>query len=548
MTIPTTTRLARGVFLAACATSLSFLNLTGPAHALDAALENIVMTDGDNQIQLGKVGITGANLTQDELAKLFSSATPTAERKALAARLKAERIDVPAVVLTNKTTRLTFNNVKMAGVTDGRAAEAGFSDAAGTGTSADGAVTDIKAGALAIADADLSALFNPAGAFAFSRLSLDGLSVTGADTSTPATAVGGNRFTVRFGRLDAEAAIVNGVLTRSGFALKQLAILPPPASELGGQLAAAGYEKLELGLDYAATYDPAARTLTLDKLALTGLGAGALQVRALFGGVDPSLMTKSAVENVAGLLAANVRSVDISLDDSGIVEKSIGFGAAQQQKAPAAFRAEAAAMARQIIPVFIGGAPNALQIADAVSKFITVPSTMTIAMKPKNGSLGALDIMQIDSPAAFIAKVDLDVRIGAASMAAVPAAASSDLLTASPRKSEAPVVAQAPAGTRKLVGLEAWSALVGNTIAGKNADGDPFFEYYLKDGSVKQLDDDEVATGEWTVKGSNVCFEFPEDDEETCYKVAVDGKIATFTDEDGKGRRFEILAGNPKKL
>ena len=52
----------------------------------------------------------------------------------------------------------------------------------------------------------------------------------------------------------------------------------------------------------------------------------------------------------------------------------------------------------------------------------------------------------------------------------------------------------------------------------------------------------------WAVRGKQVCFEYPDDDDESCYEIVVDGNVATFTDEDGSGRRYEILKGNPKKL
>lgn len=528
-----------------CASSL--FALSTPARALDATFDNIVVSDGDNQTTLKKVDVSGANLTQPELAKLFAQATPMDERKALIARLKADKIQIPEAVLTNKTTRLTVSNLFVSEVTEGKAGHSGFSGIVGTGTSDDGSVTDIKAGTFALDGADVSGLFGVQGNLAFSHLSLDGLSITGADKDVPATAVGGNRFTLRVGGLAVDTTFTAGVLIKSSLALKQFAIVAPPASQLGQQLATAGYDKRELGLDYAAVYDPATQVFALDKLALSGAGAGALQIKATLAGIDKSLMSKNVLENIATAIAANVRNVEISFADAGVVDKAIGLAAAQQQTTPDALRAELAGMARQLIPVLIGNAPNALTIADSVSKFITVPSTMVVTMKPKTGSLGALDLMQIDGPAAFVDKVDLDIKIGAASAAAQLQAAPVEAPKAPPAKTAQAPAASAPAA-RKLSGLEAWTALVGNTIAGKNNDGDPFFEFYAKNGTVKQLDDDDVATGKWSVKGTQVCFEFPDDDEETCYKVAVDGKYATFTDEDGAGKRYEILAGNAKNL
>jgi len=100
-----------------------------------------------------------------------------------------------------------------------------------------------------------------------------------------------------------------------------------------------------------------------------------------------------------------------------------------------------------------------------------------------------------------------------------------------------------------LTGLDAWNALLGNTITGKSADGEELVEFYDKNGTVKQMLDNEVAEGKWSFKGGKVCFEFPDDDDDpSCSGVTVDGDIATFTDDKGSGRRFTVLKGNPKKL
>lgn len=123
--------------------------------------------------------------------------------------------------------------------------------------------------------------------------------------------------------------------------------------------------------------------------------------------------------------------------------------------------------------------------------------------------------------------------------AAAPAAAAPAAIAPAP-------VAPAPVG--KLTGLEAWNLLVGNTISGKSADGEQLHEFYDKNGVVKQMLDSEVAEGKWSFKGGKVCFEFPDDDDETCQSVSVDGDIATFTDDDGSGRRYTIHKGNPQKM
>ena len=129
-----------------------------------------------------------------------------------------------------------------------------------------------------------------------------------------------------------------------------------------------------------------------------------------------------------------------------------------------------------------------------------------------------------------------------------PAAAPAPAPVAAPAPAAAPAAPAATAAAEKLSGLAAWSALIGNSIRGKSSDGDPLVEFYAADGTIKQLLDDELSTGKWTVRGETVCFEFPEDEEESCYRIEVSGPVVTFLEKDGSGRRFELLRGNAKGL
>jgi pyruvate/2-oxoglutarate dehydrogenase complex dihydrolipoamide acyltransferase (E2) component len=138
----------------------------------------------------------------------------------------------------------------------------------------------------------------------------------------------------------------------------------------------------------------------------------------------------------------------------------------------------------------------------------------------------------------------------AAPPAAAPPAA---VAPAAPAPAAAPppaaaVPAAAPpaaAPAAKLVGLQAWSALVGNSISGME-DGKPLVEHYLADGTAKSMTGNEISTGNWALVGETVCFKY--DNETECYKIEVMDKTATFTDSKGTGTRYEILKGNPKNL
>lgn len=106
--------------------------------------------------------------------------------------------------------------------------------------------------------------------------------------------------------------------------------------------------------------------------------------------------------------------------------------------------------------------------------------------------------------------------------------------------------AAAAAPSAKLTGRAAWNALVGNSITG-DEDGETLVEYYAPNGTAKSRSGKELSTGKWTLRGEQVCFKYPGYDAD-CYRIEVDGEVATFYESDGSSSQYTMLKGNPKKL
>jgi hypothetical protein len=105
----------------------------------------------------------------------------------------------------------------------------------------------------------------------------------------------------------------------------------------------------------------------------------------------------------------------------------------------------------------------------------------------------------------------------------------------------------APAPAPKLTGADALKALVGNTVTGK-LDGKEFTDFYLSDGTVKSVLDDQSITGKWALDGDKLCFTYP-DEPRDCYAVEVTGDTVSFTDSTGSSVvRAQILKGNARNL
>ena len=105
----------------------------------------------------------------------------------------------------------------------------------------------------------------------------------------------------------------------------------------------------------------------------------------------------------------------------------------------------------------------------------------------------------------------------------------------------------AAAGDAKtLTGGEAWLSIVGNTLTGK-IDGDVFFEFYRKDGTLNLMEGSDLTKGKWTIEGEKVCFKYPDEDKD-CFTVTRTGQTVTLGGGKGKGLRLTLLPGNPKDL
>ena len=122
-----------------------------------------------------------------------------------------------------------------------------------------------------------------------------------------------------------------------------------------------------------------------------------------------------------------------------------------------------------------------------------------------------------------------------------------------------------PALAQSVTGLDAWKAVVGNTIVGKTASGEALVEYFAPDGVAKNRIDGKAGEGEWTLLGDRVCTDYSGDDDDDesegakdedsgddeeadCYALSVKGDVLTLTDDAGKARDFRIAPGNAEKL
>ncbi len=85
-----------------------------------------------------------------------------------------------------------------------------------------------------------------------------------------------------------------------------------------------------------------------------------------------------------------------------------------------------------------------------------------------------------------------------------------------------------------------------NTVAGNTlSEGSKWAEYYWPNGAIAR----KSYRGEWSAKGSTVCFDYAGTKYDGCYQMAVAGdKVSLYSKVGDLKRVLELTKGNPKNL
>ncbi|MBB4196910.1 hypothetical protein CCR94_12240 [Rhodoblastus sphagnicola] len=535
--------------------SLALLAALAPslARAADIALDNVSLPTSDvSKLTFKHIEFKDANISAEEATKLFSGALPRDAVADMLGKLKAARVTANEAVMTSdKPGSVVFRDFNGEGVDQGAIAHLslGGIDADIPGDTGGSAVT-LKSQAVTIDGVRIQHLAEairsgePAAiSVRITHAAWSGFDMSTPDKNTPAGADGGNLIRIHLNSAEAEQSFDGDAPGKSSFVANGLSIAMPKASQAGATLTALGYDKVEATLKFSGAYQAANRTFTLDDYSIDFAKLGSIGLSGRFGGIDKAAFGSDVAARTAAVQAAEVQALTLKLVNAGALDKAVALTALSKNQAPDAVRAEWSMIAAQA-PMLAPNIPAAATLSRGLLKFIANGKSLTLALAAKAPAPKLAELQEMKDPALISARFDVTAEAdGAAPPLAAPISAPASAQMTAPPPAPAP---NAPA--QKLTGAAAWGALVGNTITGKDSDGLPLSEFYAPSGAVKQLDDDETATGKWILRGENVCFIFPGEKQETCYKLEVAGDVATFIDEDGDGKRYTILKGNAKNL
>lgn len=231
----------------------------------------------------------------------------------------------------------------------------------------------------------------------------------GTDVDVTQEADGPLRFSI--GAVELETSNpVDGVPTSLRFAINNFVAPIAAAQSLDatGQVGALGYTTLGLTGRLDLGWNEAARQVVLKELTVDGAGMGSVTARGVIANVSKDVFSPNPSLATVAALGAAVESLDIDVEDRGLLQRALAAKAAQGGGTVDSARTEIAAMATLGVPALLGDAPDGKALGQAIGRFIAAPGRLHIGMKAKQPpGLGATDFQALSSPAAFLDKVQV---------------------------------------------------------------------------------------------------------------------------------------------
>ncbi len=232
----------------------------------------------------------------------------------------------------------------------------------------------------------------------------------GIDIDVPDTKTVGQRVRAKLGLFETRMANHVGPIPADvAVTLDRLQIdIPADTKEKGLQdILAMGYKALDISAKYDQAWSEAAKTLTIKELSLKSGGMASVSAKAEIANVPREIFTlDKAIASVAAL-GATARSLQISVVNDTLFEKLIAKTARDSRRKAEDVRAELAAGATMMVPMFLGDHPAARPIGVALGKFVAEPKNLRIEVKAKGDGIGATDFLAVSNPMDLLKKVDI---------------------------------------------------------------------------------------------------------------------------------------------
>lgn len=172
------------------------------------------------------------------------------------------------------------------------------------------------------------------------------------------------------------------------------------------ELAALGYDKVDLSSQFESHFEPTKHQFDLDGWSLTGIGMGALHLSARLDQVSSSLFSADQSVVEAAAVKVLLHQLEIKIENTGLFEKLVAAAAKREGSTPEAIKAKFTQDVATNVPALLNNGRGSDVLVAALTKFIADPKNLRIGITAPEG-VSALDTVLIKDPATLLQKIDI---------------------------------------------------------------------------------------------------------------------------------------------
>ena len=151
-------------------------------------------------------------------------------------------------------------------------------------------------------------------------------------------------------------------------------------------LRALGYKDINLSFSVAAAWDEAKSEIAIRDVSYSAPEIGSVSLQGTIGNVSRDVFDPDTAVASVALIGAAVQSLDLTVQNDGLVDRFIARDARKQKKSPEAVRREYATAAAVAVPALLGGSAQAKALGQAAGRFIAKPGRLVVHAKAKSAS------------------------------------------------------------------------------------------------------------------------------------------------------------------
>lgn len=173
-----------------------------------------------------------------------------------------------------------------------------------------------------------------------------------------------------------------------------------------GELSAMGYSRLDVSSRIVGAWSAADNELAMRIISLEGADMGAVQISGLFANVTKDVFSPDRKISTAAALGAQLKKIDLRVDNAGFFERWLQAQANRQGKPVAELRQTYARRAEGFLPALLENAPYARAAGSELAKFIMRPRSFHLVVTAPEG-IGLSDVTSIRTPGGLANRLDI---------------------------------------------------------------------------------------------------------------------------------------------